>query len=230
MKQRRLGRNGPMVSAIGLGCMGTSHAYGRRDDDVFDRPALSLMMATVLPDIVTHQLTDLSVGLDPKLLREAIGRNARIRSEGTKNLVAAALVAGVGRLIVQSIAWAYAPGPQPYLESDPLDLGAEGVRAISVGGVATLERLTTTSHPLEGVALRYGQLYGPGTGNDKATGSAPLHIDAAAQAALLAIGCGEPGVYNIAEDTGFVSIAKARRELGWDPGFCLAVRKIEALQ
>jgi hypothetical protein len=51
-------------------------------------------MATVQPDIVIHQLTDLSVGLDPKLMAEAIGRNARIRSEGTKNLVAAAAVAG----------------------------------------------------------------------------------------------------------------------------------------
>jgi nucleoside-diphosphate-sugar epimerase len=100
--------------------------------DVFDGPALSLVMTTVQPDIVIHQLTDLSVGLDPKLIAEAIGRNARIRSEGTKNLVAAAAVAGSGRLIAQSIAWAYAPGPQPYLESAPLDLSAEGTRAISV--------------------------------------------------------------------------------------------------
>ncbi len=47
----------------------------------------------------------------------------------------------------------------------------------------------------------------------------PLHVDAAAHAALLAVERGKAGVFNIAEDSGFVSIAKARRELGWDPGF-----------
>ena len=83
-------------------------------------------------------------------MAEAIGRNARIRIEGTKNLVAAALVAGTGRMIAQSIAWAYAPGARPYSENDGLDLDAEGTRAISVRGVATLERLITTSQPLEG--------------------------------------------------------------------------------
>jgi len=187
--------------------------------DVFDAPALSLVMATVQPDVVIHQLTDLSLGLDPKLMTEAIRRNARIRSEGTKNLVASALAAGARRLIAQSIAWAYGSGTQPYSETDGLDLDAEGIRPVTVLGVATLERLTTTSQPLEGIVLRYGQLYGPGTGNDKPTGSAPLHVDAAAQAALLAIERGTAGIFNIAEDSGFVSVEKARRELGWDPGF-----------
>ncbi len=187
--------------------------------DVFDAPALSLVMATVEPDIVIHQLTDLQFGRDPKMMAEAIVRNARIRSEGTQNLVAAGLAASARRLIVQSIAWAYAPGPQPYSENDPLDLDAEGTRGTSVRGVAMLERLTITSQPLEGVVLRYGQLYGPGTGNDQASGSAPLHVDAAAHAALLAVERGKAGIFNIAEDSGFVSIAKARRELGWDPGF-----------
>jgi nucleoside-diphosphate-sugar epimerase len=171
------------------------------------------------PDIVIHQLTDLQLGRDPKMMAEAIVRNARIRSEGTQNLVAAGLAASARRLIAQSIAWAYAPGPQPYSENDPLDLDAEGTRGTSVRGIAMLERLTITSQPLEGVVLRYGQLYGPGTGNDQASGSAPLHVDAAAHAALLAVERGKAGVFNIAEDSGFVSIAKARRELGWDPGF-----------
>ncbi len=170
-------------------------------------------------DIVIHKLTDLQLGGDPKMMAEAIVRNARIRSEGTQNLVAAGLAASARRLIVQSIAWAYAPGPQPYSENDPLDLDAEGTRGTSVRGVAMLERLTITSQPLEGVVLRYGQLYGPGTGNDQASGSAPLHVDAAAHAALLAVERGKAGIFNIAEDSGFVSIAKARRELGWDPGF-----------
>ncbi len=77
------------------------------------------------------------------------------------------------------------------------------------------------SPPLEGLVLRYGQIYGPGTGSDEPNRPAPLHVDAAARAALLAIDRGNPGIFNIAEDDGFVSIAKARRELGWDPGFRL---------
>ncbi len=63
--------------------------------------------------------------------------------------------------------------------------------------------------------------YGPGTGFEAAPGKPAVHVDAAAQAAMLAIVRGAPGIYNIAEDDGAVSIAKARRELGWDPGFRL---------
>jgi nucleoside-diphosphate-sugar epimerase len=194
--------------------------------DVFDAPALSRVMAAVRPEIVIHQLTDLPAGLDPSRMAEGIARTTRVRTEGTRNLVAAALESGARRLISQSLAcWVYAPGPQPYSENDPLDLRAEATDPMVVEGVVTLERLTLTSAPLEGVVLRYGQIYGPGTGYDAPTGSAPLHVDAAAHAALLAIERAAPGVFNIAEDTGFVSIAKARRELGWDPGFRLETRR-----
>jgi len=67
--------------------------------------------------------------------------------------------------------------------------------------------------------LRYGRLYGPGTWAAAPTGKGFLHVDAAAQAAVLALTRGARGVYNIAEDDGEVSIAKARRELGFDPAF-----------
>jgi nucleoside-diphosphate-sugar epimerase len=67
--------------------------------------------------------------------------------------------------------------------------------------------------------LRYGRFYGPGTWTDVPNGSAPLHVDAAAQAALLALTNGRPGIYNLAEDDGAVSSAKAGRELGFDPSF-----------
>jgi nucleoside-diphosphate-sugar epimerase len=194
--------------------------------DVFDAPALSRAIATVRPEVVIHQLTDLPAALEPSGMAEGIGRTTRIRKEGTQNLVTAALEAGVRRFIAQSLAcWVYAPGPQPYSENDPLDLSAEGTGAIVVDGIVTLERLTTASPPLEGVVLRYGQIYGPGTGFGEATGSAPLHVDAAAQAALLAIERAKPGIFNIAEDTGYVSITKVRRELGWDPGFRLRLRE-----
>lgn len=186
--------------------------------DVFDAAAVARALAEFRPEIVMHQLTDLPPGLDPAHMADAAPRNARIRDEGTRHLVAAALAAGARRLIAQSIAWAYAPGPEPHGEDDPLDLAAEGLRAITIAGVAALERQTLASPPLEGVVLRYGRLYGPGTGFDKPGGAAPLHVDAAAEAALLAIDRA-PGIFNIAEADGAVAIERARRVLGWDPGF-----------
>jgi nucleoside-diphosphate-sugar epimerase len=155
------------------------------------------------------------------MMAEAIIRNTRIRKEGTANLVCAAIAAGARRLVAQSIAWAYAPGPEPHPESDPLDAGAQGSRAISVDGVIVLERSTLNSPPLEGVVLRYGRLYGPGTGVEALSDPPPLHVDAAVYAALLAINRGTPGIYNIAEPNQYIATEKARAQLGWDAEFRL---------
>lgn len=190
--------------------------------DIFDRDALSTAMRAARPDIVIHQLTDLPPGLDPSRMADAVPRNARLRDEGTRNLVAAALAAGAGRLIAQSIGWAYAPGPTPHAETDPLDIAAGGNRAITVRGVIALETSVLQSPPLEGLVLRYGQLYGPGTGADEPKGTAPLHVDAAAYAALLATDQGEPGIFNIAEPNPYLTTDKARAALGWSADFRLA--------
>ena len=138
-----------------------------------------------------------------------------------KNLVVAALGSTAQRLIAQSIAWMYAPGREPHFEDDPLDLHAPGTRAITVAGVATLEQLTLRSPPIEGVVLRYGHLYGPGTGAGAATEQPSLHVDAAAWAAALAIEKPCRGVYNVAEPNGYLSTEKAVRELGFNPSFRL---------
>jgi nucleoside-diphosphate-sugar epimerase len=183
--------------------------------DVFDAQALSAAVLEAYPDIIVHQLTDLPPGLDPSQMAEGTQRNARMRSQGTQNLVAAALGAGVHRLIAQSIAWMYAPGKEPHSEDDPLDIDARGTRAITVAGVATLERLTISSPPIDGVVLRYGHLYGPGTGTNTAETPA-LHVDAAAWATVLAIEKARRGIYNIAEPSGYLSTEKARCELGFD--------------
>src|SRR6516162_4340392 len=172
--------------------------------DVFDAPALSGAITAARPDVVVHQLTDLPPGLDPARMAEGTRRNARMRREGTRNLVAGALAAGAPRLVAQSIAWMYAPGPQPHREEDPLDVNATGTRAITANGVATLERLTVGSPPIEGVVLRYGHLYGPGTGANAAE-IPSLHVDAAALAALLAIDKVRSGIYNIAEPNAYLS-------------------------
>jgi nucleoside-diphosphate-sugar epimerase len=88
-------------------------------------------------------------------------------------------------------------------------------------GVRALEQAVLHLRGIESLVLRYGRLYGPWTWYDAPTGRGPLHVDAAARAAQLAATSVAPGVYNIAEDDGAVSIAKARRELGFDPAFRL---------
>jgi nucleoside-diphosphate-sugar epimerase len=183
--------------------------------DVFDEDAVMRALDDARPDIVIHQLTDLSALADPASMTTAVTRNARIRSEGTRNLVHAALAAGVGRMIAQSIAWAYAPAQLPHAESDALDVQASEPRSITVGGVVALEEAVLHSPPLVGTVLRYGQLYGPGTGADMPRGAAPVHVDAAAYAALLAVQREAHGIYNIAERNADVLTDKARSELEW---------------
>ncbi|MDR3465206.1 MAG: NAD(P)-dependent oxidoreductase [Xanthobacteraceae bacterium] len=187
--------------------------------DVFDAGRLSAVMAEIRPEIVIHQLTDLPSGLDPARMAEAIEANARIRREGTGNLVAAARAAGVRHIIAQSIAWAYAPGAAPHREGDPLDDDATGARAVTIAGVRALEDQVLQSPPIEGVVLRYGRFYGPGTGVADRPGAPAVHVDAAAQAALLAIDRASPGIFNIVEPDATVSSDKARHELGWSPDF-----------
>ena len=91
--------------------------------DVFDVPELHAAMQRVGPNIVVHQLTDLPRGLDANRMEEGIRRNARIRSEGTENLVAAAVAGGANHIVAQSIAWAYASGNPPHTEESPLTKG-----------------------------------------------------------------------------------------------------------
>jgi nucleoside-diphosphate-sugar epimerase len=189
--------------------------------DVFDAEALRAALVPIAPTVVIHQLTDLPPDLDPKLMAEAVHRNARVRIEGTRNLVAAALAAGSRRLVAQSIAWAYAPGPTPHTEEDPLDLDAEGSRRVSVDGVAALEQGVLGAAGITGTVLRYGQFHGPGTANAEAKGSCPVHVEAAAWAAVLALRHAQGGVFNIAERSLDVSSEKAKRELGWHPSLRL---------
>ncbi|MEU1520019.1 NAD-dependent epimerase/dehydratase family protein [Streptomyces sp. NPDC005811] len=121
--------------------------------DALDATGLRQAVRSASPDVVMHQLTDLS---------DADGTaNGRLRREGTRNLVDAAKAAGVGRIVAQSISWAYAPGEGPAAESVPLDGTATEPRARTVAAVRALEE---TAAELEtAVVLRYGLLYGPGT-------------------------------------------------------------------
>ncbi len=173
--------------------------------DVFDRAGLATMMREVQPDVVIHQLTDLSV--------RDLTANTRIRKEGTRNLVDAARAIGVQHFIAQSIAWAYAPGDGPADETVPLDIKAPAPRSVTIEGVQALEQATTELE--RGIVLRYGLFYGPGTwyapggsiaeqvrhgqlSADQGVTSF-LHVDDAARATLLALNW-PAGIYNIVDD------------------------------
>lgn len=220
----------PLLVADGWSVAGTTRSPGKAPllrglgvepviVDVFEGAMLSDILRTLKPEIVIHQLTDLPPGLDPARMPEARARNARLREIGTRNLAAAAAAAGARRMVAQSVAFAYAPGPMPYLEDAPLNVD-DPVAGTTARGVASLERQVLEG-PFEGIVLRYGKLYGPGTGFDAPPPGGPAHVDAAADAARRAVRQGAPGIYNIAEEDGTVSSAKARAALGWKPDFRL---------
>ena len=189
--------------------------------DVFDRDALSAVLRQAAPDVVMHQLTDLGSG--------DLGANARLRSVGTRNLVDAALAAGVRRIVAQSIAWAYEPGEKPATEDAELDLSAAPPRATSVTGVADLER--AVREVPEWVVLRYGLLYGPTTwyaadglmarralaGELTAVADVTsfVHVDDAVSAALAALDW-PSGAVNVCDDDPATGHE-------WLPAFCASV-------
>lgn len=187
--------------------------------DVFDAEALKRALAAAKPDAVIHQLTDLAYGPTSPHYQESLKRNARIRVEGTPNLAAAAKAAGVRRLIAQSIAFIYAQGPGARVETDPM-APAEGAMASTIPAVKALEDAVLAMP--EGIVLRYGYFYGPGTWSPDGPGRRPcVNLDAAAHVAANALTRGEPGLYNIAEDDPTLSSEKAKRLLGFDPDFRL---------
>jgi nucleoside-diphosphate-sugar epimerase len=172
--------------------------------DVFDRAALIAAVGEADPDVIIHQLTDLTSA--------DFAANDRLRVVGTRNLVDAAKAAGVPRMIAQSLAITYAHKAEPATEQDPLADTAPEVHD-SVKGVRALE--AAVSELPEGVILRYGLFYGPGTWFSKngpfadavrraerpaGKGSSSfIHVEDAARAALRAIDW-PPGVFNIVDD------------------------------
>lgn len=189
--------------------------------DALEPEALAAAVRRAAPDVIMHQLTDLTGG--------SIAANADLRVRGTRNLMAAARAAGVGRVITQSIAWAYATGCGPAVEGTPLDLGASQPRRTTVHAVAALEQATRRA--AEWVVLRYGMLYGPDTwyepqgrvAADARAGCLAIddnitsfvHVDDAAAAAVQALAW-PSGPVNICDDE-----PAAGRE--WVPAFCQAV-------
>jgi nucleoside-diphosphate-sugar epimerase len=187
--------------------------------DALDAAPLRDAVAASRPEAVIHHLTDLALLADPRRMREAWERTNRLREEGTANLVAAASAAGARRVVAQSIAFAYAPGPGLRIEEDPLYLDGPAPWDRTVAAVAELERQVIATEGPEGIALRFGFWYGPGTGyaSDGAIAamvrrrrypvigsgagvSSFVHIDDVVEATLIALDRGAPGIYNVVDD------------------------------
>lgn len=173
--------------------------------DALDRSGVLATVASLRPEVIMHQLTDLAEGVGPG--------NATVRIQGTRNLVDAARATRVDRMIAQSIAWVVAPGITLATETDPLDPDPSEPRAGTIAAVRALEKATFELK--QGIVLRYGQLYGPGTwyardgkfGLAAMQGNLPatpvianlLHIRDAARAAVAALDW-SPGLVNVVDD------------------------------
>jgi nucleoside-diphosphate-sugar epimerase len=143
--------------------------------DVFDRPALIRSVRAFSPDLLLHELTDLPDDLESLPADSLL--NARIRSEGTRNLLDALEGLNSPKVVAQSVAWTMRPGA----EAD---------------AVAELEKVVLAAN---GVVLRYGLLYGPGTYFEAAPPADPrVHIDVAVARTLDALGAA-PGIVTIVE-------------------------------
>lgn len=219
----------PMLRAHGWTVLGTTRSEDKLPMlrmlgidgvvvDVFEADKLREIVSGFKPDVVIHQLTDLPYGLDESRMQAALARNARLRDEGTRNLVAAAVAGGTRRMIAQSIAFIYDEGGQPHLEDAPLLPSSHPEYGETADAVRSLERQVIEA-PLEGLVLRYGLLYGEGSGFDAAIAPGSVHVAAAARAAERAVTRGEAGIYNIADDDGAVNIERARQQLDWEPAF-----------
>ena len=173
--------------------------------DVYDRESLFTAVRAARPDGVIHQLTDLT--------RLDFAATARVRTEGTRNLVDAARAAGVRRMVTQSFWGVYVPGEGLADEETPLYVDAPEPWDGIARPIAIMEQ--TVGELVESVVLRYGLFYGPGTAFDTDGRTAEqvrrgqmranenvvsfLHIDDAAISAQQALGW-PAGTYNIADD------------------------------
>jgi nucleoside-diphosphate-sugar epimerase len=189
--------------------------------DAFDREAIMRAVAEAHPDAVVHLLTDLASGDSAS--------NAHIRTVGTRNLIEATRAAGVDRVVAESISWVYPPGTTPASEAEALDADATEPRLTTIRGVAALE--ASVREMPDGVVLRFGQLYGPGTwyapdglradaaraGRLPATETVTsfVHVEDAAEATLRALRW-PAGIWNIVDDEPAAGTA-------WVPAFASAV-------
>lgn len=189
--------------------------------DGLDEAAVRGAVERAEPEIVIHQMTALAGARSSRGFDREFALTNRLRTEGTDHLLAASRRVGVRRFVAQSYGnWNYERvGTEPKREEDPLDPDPPRNQRRSLAAIRYLEDAVLTAEGMEGLALRYGNLYGPGTGfatdgdlaelvrkrrlpiiGDGAGVWSFVHIDDAATAALAAAERGEGGVYNVVDD------------------------------
>ena len=196
--------------------------------DALDPDAVAQAVASAEPEVIVHELTALSGKLSARDMRHperapmAIMTN-RLRSEGTDHLLAAGRAVRARRFVAQSFGafrWARTGGPV-LTEADPIDPNPPGAMRPALVGILHVERAVTSIEWGEGLVMRYGGFYGPGTSMSRAPDAemaAPIrkrrfpivgtgdgvwsyvHVEDAAAATALAVERGEPGIYNIVDD------------------------------
>ncbi len=222
----------PMLTGTGHQVVGTTRSSERARAleatgaqgvvlDALDRAAVLAAVTEARPDVVIHELTALAGPANLRKFDDWFAQTNRLRTEGTDNLLTAARAVGARRFIAQSYAgWPSGrTGRAITTEEDPLDPHPTAASRLSLAAIAHLESAVTAADDLEGVVVRYGSLYGPGT----ALGSngellemvrrrrlpivgggggiwSHVHVEDAAGATLLTLDHGAPGVYNIVDD------------------------------
>ena len=205
--------------------------------DALDRDAVMGAVRDARPEVVVHELTSIPARLNIRKFDREFALTNRLRSEGTDNLLAAARAAGVRRIVAQShAAWPYARQGGPVkTEQDQLDPDPPAALREVLEAIRHVESAVLGASPMEGIVLRYGAFYGPGTsigfggsvlddvrrrhfpivGNGKGVWSF-IHNDDAAPATLAAVERGSPGIYNIVDD-------EPAPESEWLPAFAAAL-------
>lgn len=221
----------PRLVAAGHEVAGTTRTPARADElrrmaatpfvlDALDAGQVAAAVARFEPEVIVHELTDLKA-IDMRDFERSFAMTNRLRTEGTDHLLAAGRAVGIRRFIAQSYAaWPYARTGGPVKnEDDPLDPAPPAPMRAALDAIRHLERATLEAHWTEGIVLRYGAFFGPGTGLD--VGGAQLelirtrrfpvigsgagvwsfiHIKDAADATVAAIEGGRRGVYNVVDD------------------------------
>jgi nucleoside-diphosphate-sugar epimerase len=190
--------------------------------DALDWDAVMKAVVRAEPEVLVHELTAFSkLGTNLRRFERDVAETNRLRTEGTDVLREAALAAGARRFVAQSFAgWTYARDGGPVKsEEDPLDPEPPQPMREAIDALHHHEGAVLGADGLEGIVLRYGTWYGPGTsfaldglyvreirrrrfpilGNGAAVWSF-VHVDDVARATIAAIERGQPGVYNIADD------------------------------
>ncbi|MGI8804005.1 MAG: NAD-dependent epimerase/dehydratase family protein [Solirubrobacteraceae bacterium] len=222
----------PRLVASGHEVVGMTRSPDKRDAvralgavaavaDALDPEAVARVVAEAQPEVIVHQLTALAGSLDPRHFDRDFALTNRLRTEATDHLLAAGRAVGARRIVAQSFAgWPFARlGGPVKTEDDPLDPSPPEAMRRTFDAICHLEQAVTGADWAEGLVLRYGGFYGPGTSlgpdgeqlalirkrrfpvvGDGAGVWSFIHVEDAADATVAAIRRGRPGIYNIVDD------------------------------